>query len=408
MNPAPMSAHYKQYYQHPLAPPSGMSTMNTAPINAYYQQPTTSLSNMPTTNTAPMNAYYEEQPPTLPPRMSTMITRPMSTYYQQSPAYSQFQTQPQPQQNPSPSLTQPIAIPATTTTLGSPFLRAYPIELEAFNISTPDFLNFLDELNRIMVVSPPVRVLGLAGDIVGFVPSATAQIVGGAVSAAATLTTYGMSKGRSELFIRESNKTLFAPRGLKVDIVKLEVVARVASIPILAADGKVDKNATLLAPLQGLESDLSGQQRRLMALAPWTSPLMLYPDEHIAVPKNMLDSMHAYASERQRASEEKRILKNRTKAHDRQQKASTKIRAKFDDEMDKLRCEEDKVRRKEGWRMESQLRKVDKERSRVKREYEEEMGKVMGGVKKKDKEEAAVRKVLWLLIQRQDTAGTYM
>jgi hypothetical protein len=32
----------------------------------------------------------------------------------------------------------------------------------------------------------------------------------------------------------------------------------------------------------------------------------------------------------------------------------------------------------------------------------------MGGVKKKDKEEAAVRKVLWLLIQRQDTAGTYM
>jgi hypothetical protein len=292
--------------------------------------------------------------------------------------------------------------------LGSPFLRAYPIELEAFDISPPDFLSFLDELNSLMVVSPPLRVLGLAGDVVGLVPSATAQIVGGAVSAAATLTTYGMSKGRSELFIRESNQKLFGPRGLKVNIVKLEVVARVASIPILGADGKVAKGTPLLGPIQGLGSDLSGQQRRLMALAPWTSPLELFPSEHEAVPKNMIDSMHAYASERQRASEEKRILKKRTKAHDHQQKETGKIRGKYEDEMARLRTEEEKLRRKEGWRMESQLRKVEKERSRVQREYDEEMSKLMGGVFKKDKEEAAIRKVLWLLIQRQDGSEAYM
>jgi hypothetical protein len=255
-----------------------------------------------------------------------------------------------------------------------------------------------------MVVSPPVRVLGFAGDIVCLVPSATAQIVGSSISAAATLTTYGMSKGRSELFMRDSNKTLFAPRGLKVDIVKLEVVARVASIPILNADGKVDKNAALLAPLSGLHQDLSGQQRRLVALAPWTSPLELVEEEHVELPKNMMDSMHTYASERQRASEEKRILKKRVKAHEQQHKETGKIKAKYDEEMGKLRDEEDKLRRKEGWRMERQLEKVEKERGRVQREYDEEMEKVMGGVRKKDKEEAAVRKVLWLLIQRQDTS----
>jgi hypothetical protein len=169
--------------------------------------------------------------------VSTMNTAPVSAYRQSTAYYHP---------TPSSSLTQPIAIPATTSTLGSPFLRAYPIELEAFGIPTSDFLSFLDELNRLMVVSPPVRVLGLAGNIVGFVPSATAQIVGGAVNAAATLTQYGMSKGRSELFIRESNEKLFGPRGLKVNIVKVEVVARVASIPILNADGKVAKDANFL------------------------------------------------------------------------------------------------------------------------------------------------------------------
>jgi hypothetical protein len=169
---------------------------------------------------------------------------------------------------PSPGLQQPIAIPATAATLGSPFLRAYPIELESYGFSSQPFLSFIDELNRLMVVSPPVRVLGLAGDIVSLVPLATAQIVGGAVSTVATLTTIGMSKGRSELFIRESNENLFAPRGFKVNIVKLEVVAKAAGIPILDPTGKVLRDTGLLPPIEALESDISGQQRRLVALAP--------------------------------------------------------------------------------------------------------------------------------------------
>jgi hypothetical protein len=72
-------------------------------------------------------------------------------------------------------LRQPIAIPATAANLGSHFLRTNPTELGAFNLPPSDFLSFLDELNRLLVVSPPVEVLGLAGDIVGLVPFATAQ-----------------------------------------------------------------------------------------------------------------------------------------------------------------------------------------------------------------------------------------
>lgn len=304
----------------------------------------------------------------------------------------------------APSLQQPIAIPATAANLGSPFLRAYPVELEAYNLPVSDFLSFIDELNRLMVVSPPVRVLGLAGDIVGMVPLATAQIVGGAVKAASVLTSHGMSKGRSELFIKEANRKLFTPRGLKADIVKLEVVARVARIPILDAGGKVTKDSRLLTPASGLDPDLSAQQRRLIALAPYTSPLELLPSPHQNVPNNIFDKMHASASERQRSSEEKKSLKKRGKAHEDRQKDMAKTRKDYEKDMDKINKDEEKVRAKEVRKPEKladELKKLDRERSKVQRNFEEEMQKLDGEPRKKDKEEGEVRKILWLLIQDQ-------
>lgn len=338
----------------------------------------------------------------------------MTTYYP-STSSNRPSTSPQPSSysstSSSTSLQQPIAIPATSAALGSPFLRAYPIELEAYNIPAPTFLSFLDELNRLMVVSPPVRVLGLAGDIVGLVPLATAQIVGGAVSAAATITSVGMSKGRSELFIRDANKKMFGPQGLKVNIVKLEVVAKAAEIPILDAAGKIKKGARLLAPLDDSSQDLSGQHRRLMALAPYTSPLEVMPDTHRDTPTNMISKMQAYASERQRASEEKKVLEKREKAARKATKDSDKAQRDYEKDMARLNAEEDKVRKKEAKKPEklgSELRKLDKERAKVQREYEKELSKTQSGDVKDDKEEAAVRKILWLLIQREDSASTQL
>jgi hypothetical protein len=340
-----------------------------------------------------------------------MNTATMTTHYSLSSSNRPF-TSPQPSSYSSTSsdtsLQQPIAIPATSAALGSPFLRAYPIELEAYNIPAPTFLSFLDELNRLMVVSPPVRVLGLAGDIVGLVPLATAQIVGGAVSAAATITNVGMSKGRSEMFIREANKKTFGPHGLKINIVKLEVVAKAAGIPILDAAGKIKRDTKLLAPLDDSSQDLSGQHRRLMALAPYTSPLEVTPETHKETPTNMIDKMHAYASERQRSSEEKKVLEKREKAARKASKDTDKAQRDYKKDMAKLNAEEDKVRRKEAKKpekMESELRKLDKERAKVQREYEKEMSKTQGGSVKNDKEEVAVRKILWLLIQREGSAS---
>ena len=67
-----------------------------------------------------------------------------------------------------PTLDKPIAIPSTTSILGSPFLRAYPTALQSFDILPKQFLEFLDSLNVVMVKSPPLQVLGLAGTVVSF------------------------------------------------------------------------------------------------------------------------------------------------------------------------------------------------------------------------------------------------
>ncbi|KAF1995230.1 hypothetical protein P154DRAFT_526513 [Amniculicola lignicola CBS 123094] len=310
----------------------------------------------------------------------------------------------------SANLLQPIAIPATSTNLGSPFLRAYPPALEAYNIPVPTFLQFLDELNRAIVVSPPLQVLGLAGELVGIVPLATAQIVGTSISAAAQLGAYGVSKGRSEMFIKEANETLFAPRGLRVDIVKFEVVAKEADMPILDTRRRIIKDTVLLPPVSGVDVEVSAQQRRLVALAPWTSPLEVLPGEHREVPDSMFGRMHAATSERQRRGEEENILKTRPgerKDVEKVCRKEEKLGEELEKDMREFDRDQEKVRRKEEKdveKMESKLQRIEEKRDKRQREFDEELEKLhrKHGANNKNKEEKALRKILWLLIRRRD------
>jgi len=79
----------------------------------------------------------------------------------------------------------------------------------------------MDDLNRVAVASASLQVLDLAGTVVGFVPLQATQMVDAALNASAKLGTVAVSKGRTELFLRDPNRTNFAPRGLKVEIGKL-------------------------------------------------------------------------------------------------------------------------------------------------------------------------------------------
>lgn len=288
-------------------------------------------------------------------------------------------------------------------------MRAYPPALTTYGVSRADFLGFLDDLNRCAVASPPAQILGLAGNIVSFVPLQTAQIVGSSVELAANVATYGVSKGRTEACLRAANTSLFAPRGLRAEIAKLSALAKIAGIPgvLDPATGKVNKKASMLAPIESLEEaqSQSAQHRRLHALDRWIAPLDLTPLPDIKQSSNALGKLHTMASERQRKKEERKVLKDRNKTFGESEKASkeaVKIEAEFEKDMRKLDGEEREVRIKEAGssrKLEKELAKIEKERAKLEKERDKDMGKLEEHRRKDDKEEKGLRKILWLIIR---------
>lgn len=194
---------------------------------------------------------------------------------------------------PQPSTTQqtkPIAIPAIEPSLGSPFLRAYAPILADYNLPRESFFNFLDHLNKLITSNPPLQVLDATGGILQLVPLLfPLHWLGSAVSGLANLGSHGVSKSRTDSYIRQANQEIYGPRGLKVEIVKLDALAYVANIPILDSKGKVSRQMPVLQRLlnegAGTATAVDGhgpeqggvdmQQQRIRIMQPWIAELEL-------------------------------------------------------------------------------------------------------------------------------------
>ncbi|KAH8172495.1 hypothetical protein LIA77_06750 [Sarocladium implicatum] len=352
-----------------------------------------------------LSETYKGWPATDPPAYHE-VTSPFSPSL---PSQSSLPSQPsllsQPSLSPS-NLDKIIAIPATSPKLGSPFLRAYPPALDQFGIPQNVFLDFLDRLNRVAVASPPVQLLGLAGNIVSMVPLHTAQIVGGVVNATATISTVVMSKSAVAMHMRDANAQIFAPRGLKAEVAKLETVAQLTGLPVLNAEGKVDKRSPVIGLLlddssqDGAGQELSVQHRRIAALRQWTSPLVIENLPVIEKPQNAIGKMNSSVSERQRRKEEEKMDKERRKHQEKWSKDSRSLEEDLHKEMEKLRHEEEKIIGKGGRRMQRELEKLAREKEKVLREHEKETAKLQKDTMKDNKEEEAMRKILFLVIHR--------
>ncbi|KAL7956540.1 hypothetical protein V8C34DRAFT_326137 [Trichoderma compactum] len=285
-----------------------------------------------------------------------------------------------------------IAIPSTNADVGSAFLRAYPPALANSNISKVEFLEFVDQLNRNIVQSPPLRLLGAASDIVGFVPEPTAQIVSTAAGLSAMVGTYAMSKIRSEVVIHQANKELFNPRGLEVHIVKLKTVAKLTNMPILNEKGDVNKRSPILESLQSLAEanelkTISAQERRLRALDPWISPLDI----------EELPPVDVYISEAERKSAEKSMLKKRVKVNDKHDKATQKALEKYENSMERY-IEKKKCIDVDDRRANRDLERLEERRYKAQQKYEKEMQKAGKNHQKKDREERSIRRIDFLVV----------
>ncbi|KAJ5479364.1 hypothetical protein N7530_004873 [Penicillium desertorum] len=189
------------------------------------------------------------------------------------------------QQSPSQSSHRPIAIPAITSSSDSPFIRAYPPVLRNHQLPKESFLTFLDQLNKDIAASPPLQVLDATGGILKSVPILfPLHWIGTAVSGLASLGSQGMSKSRTDSSIKQANKDIFGPRGLRVEIAKLDALAHVAKLPVLDSQGKINRQAPLFLQLQNeasmanAETDERQQQelnlqRRIGTLQPWIADL---------------------------------------------------------------------------------------------------------------------------------------
>jgi hypothetical protein len=274
-----------------------------------------------------------------------------------------------------------------------------------------------------------LQVLGLAGNIVGFVPSAAAQIAGGVINVTAGVAAGVIQHGRTEIELKRANADLFGPRGLKVEIAQTAALVKLLGVPgALTADGKLDKNARLLTRLEpggGIESDdpldVSAQRRRLDALKPWIAELDVSPLPRIEAPDNALSRLSVKVSERNRAKGEKKLLEKRGKAHQEYRKEARKAGEEFEREMGKIEKGKGKelsdidaklenAGRKQKSRdvakLEREKAKVlaeyERDRSRVEKRYQKEMNEIEDDRASDDKEEKSLRKLYWLIIREKD------
>lgn len=256
----------------------------------------------------------------------------------------------------TPRLSRPVAIPQTTAGLGQSFLRAWAPILQSYGIAQQDLLNFIDNLNVVSTANPPLQALNLAGSILGMVPSHVAQATAFGLQAVAKVGTVAVSKGRTEIYMKEVNEKVFKPRRLKATIASTQAVRAVLAMP---------HNVPFLVPLTNQVLGMSPMERILISVQPYSAPL----DLHVPPPAaqtTMLAKISAKQVEMQAKRCQKKAMKNREKALEKESKDDEKE----DKNLRKRQKKEEKRERSRERKEEKKQRKAD----RKKRDKDEESG----------------------------------
>ncbi|KAJ3874211.1 hypothetical protein F5051DRAFT_455444 [Lentinula edodes] len=118
----------------------------------------------------------------------------------------------------------PIPLPLCIPQVGvspdehSTFARGYNEVLNDTGIPQDVLLNFIDGLNMAIIASPPLRVVGTVGKVIGFIPHHWAMIAGAIINTAAGVAIHVLAKTLTDRYLRAANLNLFKPRGLSVRI----------------------------------------------------------------------------------------------------------------------------------------------------------------------------------------------
>ncbi|KAK3714312.1 hypothetical protein LTR37_007898 [Vermiconidia calcicola] len=165
-----------------------------------------------------------------------------------------------------PPLVQPVIIPQLDVPPQGesvPFARCYSDALASHDVPMRDFVSFLDGLALAQAPNSALQGLKMFGAGVTALPLPIIGLAGKGISALATSGS-GHSGSRARLYLERAKKEYFAPRGLKLLVVKDNDLSPRLQIPT---------HASRLAPLTQNTLTNSSCQRRLNGLAPYISPL---------------------------------------------------------------------------------------------------------------------------------------
>ncbi|KAJ5740843.1 hypothetical protein N7493_000715 [Penicillium malachiteum] len=299
----------------------------------------------------------------------------------------------------------------------SPFVRARVPELEeTWPITETEFLNFLDNLNESFIANPALQAADGIGNLLGFAPSATLQIVGGSMNLAAGLGTVAASKIRTKKYMKKVNAEIFEPKGLHARLCKTDKMLAMAGLPN-------DKNLFMPTPptplrpgTQSVPQPPSGEdtkmviRKRMAVLGDNVMPIML---DNVAPPaeqKNWMKKMGQKAA----ADAEKEQLNKMHGLSDRKdvdEKAEVvqKIQRKINDLNYRMQSMSTSTRdyRNKQQDLSRDIGDLQRDLSDAERELQKELDKAMtedrklqakmkkDGGKKQAKE---ANKILWLVI----------
>ncbi|KAJ9612963.1 hypothetical protein H2200_002904 [Cladophialophora chaetospira] len=360
-------------------------------------------------------------------------------------------------------LEKPVVIPQVRNGVGVPFSRAFSEALTPYDITEAEWLAFLDNLNVVATANPPLQMMDMVGNVIGFIPHEWAMAAGTAISAVATVGIYIVSKQRTDRFMVRSNDEFFAPRGLKATLCTTEALYKIlgllpedvdppsllSSIPFF----RRSSSRVNLVPLEGSKTQLSIQERRVKGVEAYVAPLT-FEVPPPAPQTNTLRKICAWQVKHDAKSAEKRLLKARKRKQQRhknwqspaansdspfltsdgsadpldprpapRKSSSTSSKAaavgitalswivplphSMTDKTKSSRYEERSDRAKRRYERDLSRGRSDHAESKYNREMgrlDKQKSREMERLERDDKEEKAHRKILWVLVQNLDAA----
>ncbi|QPC59463.1 hypothetical protein HYE67_001694 [Fusarium culmorum] len=334
-------------------------------------------------------------------------------YHQQPPpTYQEHDTMSYISQQNAPS-SRPIVLPSSSIGGGleatPPFVRAYPPVLDSYGISSSEFMAIVDAVNIALAEPAPFKAMQIAGDGLGFAPDPVCQGVSLGLGLAAGAATAATAYIRPKKVLERVNRDIFAPKGLKMEILKDEEVMR-----------RLKMTAKSIKPLQRLQEISHGVE------------VLSFDVEPPVKSSNVIDRVSAKQAAMKQAKKEEKKQKKADKRHQKREKAAEKynypiesIEERYDSDTEsrieneakivgledkileinaqadaKLEGASDKKVREIEKRRKKDLEEVEKDRAKLLEKHEKALAKSQKkSGKREEKDEKNVAKLEWLMVR---------